>query len=112
MDKAREWLENNERAEGAGVIRSLLTELENSSSDDVVLALLKKRDKQLGQAEAERDALQRVLEERGVTLLTNYAIDDEFRDTLHRYIDEQEDGEWITLIRFRPPVRERIEDGS
>ena len=41
-------------------------------------------------------------EARGENILANYFIDDEFRETLHKIIDEQETGEWITLIRFRP----------
>ena len=36
------------------------------------------------------------------TILANYFIGDEFRNTLHSIIDEQEEGEWITLIRYRP----------
>ena len=36
------------------------------------------------------------------TILANYYIDAEFRNTLHRIIDEQGEGEWITLIRYRP----------
>jgi hypothetical protein len=46
-----------------------------------------------------------VLEARGETILANYFIDDEFRSTLHSLIDEQEDGEWITLIRYGPNAK-------
>ena len=52
------------------------------------------------------ESYKNVLNAKGEVILANYWIDDEFRQTLHDCIDAQEDGEWITLIRYRPALLE------
>lgn len=52
--------------------------------------------------EAERDALSAALEKRGEEILGNWVVDDEFRNTLIHKIQDEPDGNWLTLLRFMP----------
>jgi len=59
--------------------------------------------------EAERDALSAALEKRGEEILGNWVVDDEFRNTLIHKIQDEPDGNWLTLLRFMPTAKKESE---